>query len=73
MNTGHPGACLFEATVAKDYDAIVKLYASNARNSLVSYLSMRSRWGHQQENYSNSGALFTFSSRQQSQSLKVAS
>eukprot|EP00980_Cylindrotheca_fusiformis_P005290 scaffold1136_cov146-Cylindrotheca_fusiformis.AAC.3 len=58
LNTGHPGACLFEATVAKDYDAILNLFASNARNSLVSYLSMRNRWAHQQSSYSNSGAQF---------------
>jgi hypothetical protein len=54
VNSGHPGACLFEATAAKDCDAIVKLYATNARNSLASYLSMKSRWA-QQEAYSKAG------------------
>eukprot|EP00429_Kryptoperidinium_foliaceum_P009349 CAMPEP_0176006240 /NCGR_PEP_ID=MMETSP0120_2-20121206/2619_1 /TAXON_ID=160619 /ORGANISM="Kryptoperidinium foliaceum, Strain CCMP 1326" /LENGTH=721 /DNA_ID=CAMNT_0017338971 /DNA_START=62 /DNA_END=2224 /DNA_ORIENTATION=- len=45
---------LFESVVAKDHDALIRLYASNARNSLVSYLSVKSRWARQQEFYSKS-------------------
>lgn len=55
MEPGHPGACLFQAIVEKDHDALVKLYATNARNSVGSYLSMKSRWAQQQEHYSKSG------------------
>lgn len=61
LTSSHPGSCLFEATVSKDYDAIIKLFATNGRNSLVSYLSMKSRWAQQQEAYSKSGrTLFSF-------------
>lgn len=42
---------LFDAVVAKDHEALIKLYAANARNSLISYLSMKSRWAQQQERY----------------------
>jgi hypothetical protein len=51
----HPGPSLFEAVLEGDYDSLVKLYASNARNSVMSYLSMKSRWAQQQENYTQSG------------------
>ena len=52
---GHPAVALFQSVVDKDYDGLVTLYASHARNSLVSYASMRSRWAHQQESYTKSG------------------
>ena len=35
---------LFEAVVQKDYESLVHLYATNARNAVLSYLSMRRRW-----------------------------
>ena len=55
LNAGHPGACLYEAVVAKDYDILLKLYAVNARNSVASYLTMKSRLAQQQETYAKSG------------------
>ena len=55
IDQGQPASCLFDAIVEKDYDGLVKLYAANARNSVGSYLSMKSRWAQQQENYSKSG------------------
>ena len=52
----HPSACLFEAVVHNDCQGLAKLYAANARISVVSYLSMRNRWSNvhhqqQQDNY----------------------
>lgn len=55
---GHPAALLFDAVVAKDHEALVQLYAANARNSLISYLSMKARLARQQEFYSNAGTYF---------------
>lgn len=52
---GHPGTMLFDAVVANDHEALVKLYAANARNSLASYMSMKSRWAQQQEFYTKAG------------------
>jgi hypothetical protein len=52
---GHPATMLFDAVVADDHEALVKLYATKARNSLVSYMSMKSRWAQQQELYTKSG------------------
>lgn len=49
---GHAATMLFDAVVANDHEALIMLYAANARNSLLSYLSMKSRWAQQQERYS---------------------
>jgi len=46
---------LFDAVVANDHETLIKLFASNARNSLVSYLSMKTRWAQQQEFYGKAG------------------
>ena len=41
----NPAHCLFESVVEKDYSTLVQLFAQNARNAIVSYLSMKShRW-----------------------------
>ena len=61
---GDPASCLFESLVELDYDSLLKLYAANARNSVVSYLAMKSRWAQQQqrqqEQYAKSGKTKTF-------------
>lgn len=44
-----PEACLFDAVVQKDYERLLKLYASIAKNSVASYLSMRNRWANLQQ------------------------
>ena len=44
-----PGHQLFESVVEDDYETLVKLFATNARNSLVSYMSMKSRWARQRQ------------------------
>lgn len=54
---GHAAVMLFDAVVANDHEALIKLYAANARNSLMSYLSMKSRWAQQQERYTKAGKL----------------
>jgi len=35
---------LFEGVAHRDYDSLSRLFATNARNAVVSYLSMRQRW-----------------------------
>ena len=40
----HPSQRLFQAVVENDYDTLSKLFAINARNSVVSFMSMKSRW-----------------------------
>ena len=45
----HPGHQLFESVVEDDYERLVKLFAAHARNSLVSYMSMKSRWARQRQ------------------------
>ena len=52
---GHAAVMLFDAVVANDHEALIKLYAANARNSLMSYISMKSRWAQQQERYTKAG------------------
>ena len=51
----HPGPQIFQAVAEEDYDRLTKLFAVNARNSLVSYMSMKSRWARQQESMAKSG------------------
>ncbi len=51
----HTATMLFDAVVANDHEALIKLYATNARNALASYISMKSRWAQQQERYSKAG------------------
>jgi hypothetical protein len=51
----HPGQQIFQAVVEENYDSLVKIFAVNARNSLVSYMSMKSRWERQQESMAKSG------------------
>ena len=57
---GHAAVMLFDAVVANDHEALIKLYAANARNSLLSYLSMKSRWAQQQERYTKAGKTTCF-------------
>jgi hypothetical protein len=51
----HPSQRLFQAVVDEDYDSLTKLFAINARNSIVSFMSMKSRWARQQDNLAKSG------------------
>lgn len=53
--TDHPATGLFQSVIDRDYDGLHRLYAANARNSVVSYLSMKSQWTQRQENYTKSG------------------
>ncbi|KAG7346676.1 pfs, nacht and ankyrin domain containing protein [Nitzschia inconspicua] len=48
------GPLIFQAVVGEDYDSLAKLFASHARSSLVSYMSMKSRWARQQESKAKS-------------------
>mmetsp|Transcript_46016 Transcript_46016/g.112352 ORF Transcript_46016/g.112352 Transcript_46016/m.112352 type:complete len:956 (+) Transcript_46016:269-3136(+) len=48
----HPSQRLFQAVVEDDYDTLSKLFAVNARNSVVSFMSMKSRWTRQRHNSS---------------------
>lgn len=52
---GHPASLLFDAVVAKDHEGLIQIYAVNARNSLISYMTMKSRLARQQEFYGNAG------------------
>ena len=67
---GHPGTMLFEAVVANDHETLINLYATSSRNSLVSYLSMKSRWAQQHEFYTNAGK-FGFARRGLLKSLNI--
>jgi hypothetical protein len=49
------GRLIFQAVVEEDYESLAKAFATNARNSLVSYMSMKSRWARQQESMAKSG------------------
>jgi len=40
---------MFHAVVDADYDGLAKLFAENARDTVVSYISMKSRWARQDE------------------------
>jgi hypothetical protein len=49
------GRIIFQAVVEEDYECLARTFATNARNSLVSYMSMKSRWARQQESMAKSG------------------
>lgn len=49
--SNNPGACLFDAAASRDYHIMVQLYASNARNSIANFLSMKNRWKQQQRQH----------------------
>jgi hypothetical protein len=36
---------LFEAVSERDYESLARLYGTNARDAILSYLSMKQRWG----------------------------
>jgi hypothetical protein len=38
---------MFHTVVEENYDGLAKIFAENARNSVISYLSMKSRWARQ--------------------------
>jgi len=40
---------IFHAVVEENYDGLANIFAENARNSVISYLSMKSRWARQQD------------------------
>mmetsp|Transcript_52281 Transcript_52281/g.107326 ORF Transcript_52281/g.107326 Transcript_52281/m.107326 type:complete len:787 (-) Transcript_52281:1437-3797(-) len=45
---------IFHAVVEEDYGGLAKTFAENARNSVISYLSMKSRWARQQDSMTKS-------------------
>jgi hypothetical protein len=49
------GPRVFQAVVEDDYEGLAQIFATHARNSLVSYMSVKSRWARQQENMAKSG------------------
>lgn len=51
------GPLVFQAVVEEDYEGMAKLFATHARSSLCSYMSIKSRWARQQENMAKSGKL----------------
>lgn len=57
LSTCEPGQVLFQAVVENDFESIANTFATNARNSLVSYMSMKSRWARQQDSMAKSGKL----------------
>mmetsp|Transcript_12128 Transcript_12128/g.28774 ORF Transcript_12128/g.28774 Transcript_12128/m.28774 type:complete len:791 (-) Transcript_12128:49-2421(-) len=44
-----PPSQIFHAVVEKNYDGLANIFAENARNSVLSYLSMSSRWARHQD------------------------
>lgn len=54
---GHPGNSLFDTVVAQDYEKLIELYCTNAKNAVGTYLTMRNRWAQQQDHYGKSGML----------------
>lgn len=48
----HPNQRLFQAVIDEDYEGLSQLFAVNARNSVVSFMSMKSRWARQHNNHS---------------------
>jgi hypothetical protein len=40
---------IFQAVVEKDYNGLIQIFAENARDSVLSYISMKSRWARQQQ------------------------
>jgi hypothetical protein len=50
-----PSHAFFEAVVNRDYDMLSGLYAMNARNAIMSFLSMRSRWSTAETKESRAG------------------
>ena len=60
---------IFQAVVEEDYDGLVKIFAENARNSVISYISMKSRWARQQDYMAQSGMLRIKAKRRESQRM----
>jgi hypothetical protein len=50
-----PSHAFFEAVVNRDYDMMSSLYAANARNAIMSFVSMRSRWSTAETRETRSG------------------
>jgi len=44
-----PPPQIFQAVVENNNDGLVQIFAENARDSVVSYISMKSRWARQQD------------------------
>lgn len=44
METPQSPPTLFDAVAKRDYDGMVGMYATNAKNAVASYLAMKSRW-----------------------------
>jgi hypothetical protein len=40
---------IFQAVVEKDYNGLIQIFAENARDSVLSFISMKSRWARQQQ------------------------
>lgn len=56
-----PSHAFFEAVVNRDYDMLSGLYAMNARNAIMSFLSMRSRWSTAETRESRAGKFASMS------------
>lgn len=46
---------IFDAVVEGNYCGLANIFAENARKSVASYLSMKSRWSRRQDSMSKSG------------------
>ena len=44
METSQAPPTLFDAVAKRDYEGMVEMYATNAKNAVASYLAMKSRW-----------------------------
>jgi len=49
-----PPPQIFQAVVEKDNEGLVQIFAENARDSVLSYISMKSRWARQQDSMTKS-------------------
>lgn len=55
QNTRHSlPSRMFHAVVEENYGDLANMFAQNARNSVISYLSMKSRWARHQDSMTNS-------------------
>lgn len=44
METPQSSPTLFDAVAKRDYEGVVGMYVTNAKNAVASYLAMKSRW-----------------------------
>lgn len=46
---------IFQAVVEENYEGLANMFAENARNSVASYLSMKTRWARRHDFMAKSG------------------